>query len=288
MFCNPNVLSSTEEQSPVGRPARVVADQISDSSRGARQYRESTNLFLNIVDAEGTEKFRRGYRFIGSVTPLKSTKSDPRIVGVSAEEESRTRSGSTKQLAADLRILNGETDTAETPTLQANSGVARPRTFAPAWWMWATILVIAVALLLGIFWWHRPLPQPRIVATRQLTHDSALKQALVTDGNRIYFVEKFWQTARLAQVSVSGGEVSFINSGTSLPDLGDISPDGFARQRLNVSRIVRVIPSTCRSLFTAAFSPCSKSTKVSEGHSSRRSSSRVTNSPGRVRSILRI
>lgn len=169
---------------------------------------------------------RRGYRFIGSVTPLKSTKDDTQIIGVSAEEESRTRSGSTKQRAADLRPLNGETDTAETPTLQANSGVARPRTFAPAWWMWATTLVIAVALLLGISWWHRPLPQPRIVATRQLTHDSALKQSLVSDGNRIYFVEKFWQTARLAQVSVSGGEVSFINSGTSLPDLGDISPDG--------------------------------------------------------------
>ena len=40
---------------------------------------------------------RRGYRFIGSVTPLKSPESDPRIIGVSAEEESRTRSGSTKK-----------------------------------------------------------------------------------------------------------------------------------------------------------------------------------------------
>ena len=35
-----------------------MADQISDSSRGARHYRESTNLFLNIVGADGAEKFR--------------------------------------------------------------------------------------------------------------------------------------------------------------------------------------------------------------------------------------
>ena len=169
---------------------------------------------------------RRGYRFIGSVTSLKSTKGDPRIIGVSPEEESGTRSQSATQPAADFRHLSCETDTAETPTLQANSGVARPRTFAPVWWMWATALVIAGSLLLGIFLWHRSLLQPRIVATRQLTHDSAHKICLVSDGNRIYFVERFWQTARLAQVSVAGGEVSVINTGTSLPDLGAISPDG--------------------------------------------------------------
>jgi len=166
----------------------------------------------------------RGYRFIGSVTPLKSTNGETQIIGVSPGEESRSGNESAKKLAADLRY--GETETAETPTLQANAGVARPRTFAPAWWMWATALVIAVALVLSVFWWYRPLPQPRIVATRQLTHDSMLKQSLVTDGNRIYFVEKSWQTARLAQVSAAGGEVSVIDTGTALPDLGAISPDG--------------------------------------------------------------
>ena len=58
MFCNPNVISSTEEQFSVRRPARVVADQISDSARDARQYGKNANLFLNVVDADGAEKFR--------------------------------------------------------------------------------------------------------------------------------------------------------------------------------------------------------------------------------------
>ncbi len=40
-------------------------------------------------------------------------------------------------------------------------------------------------------------------------------------------------------------------------------------------------PSTSRRRLTAAFSPCSKSTKVSSGQSRLRSSSRVTSSPGR-------
>ena len=170
---------------------------------------------------------RRGYRFIGWVTPMKSRKGDPAVIGVSREKESKTHSESAKQLAADLRHSNLRTNTAEALTLLPNSGAARPRTFGLAWRMWAVALgIISVTLLLGIFWWYRPLAPPRIVATRQLTHDSALKQSLVTDGNRIYFLEKFWQTARLAQVSVNGGEVSVINTGTLLPDLGAVSPDG--------------------------------------------------------------
>jgi Tol biopolymer transport system component/DNA-binding winged helix-turn-helix (wHTH) protein len=167
---------------------------------------------------------RRGYRFIGSGLPLKTTKGDPQVIGASPKEESRTRSESAEPVAAALRPC--EAEASETPTLQAVAAVGRPRTFAPAFWVFASALVIAVVLLLGIFWWHRPLSQPRIVGTRQLTHDSAHKGTLVTDGNRIYFVERFWQTARLAQVSVAGGEVSVMNTGPAIPDLGGISPDG--------------------------------------------------------------
>ena len=167
---------------------------------------------------------RRGYRFIGRRTPLRSTDGDPRVIGLSPKEESRTHSESAEPVAAALRPC--EAETAETLTLQAVAAVGRPRILAPGWRVWATALVIAVALLLGIFWWYRPLPQPRIVRTRQLTHDSVRKRCLMTDGSRIYFIEEFWQTSRLAQVSVAGGEVSLINTGSSVPDLGDISPDG--------------------------------------------------------------
>ena len=164
---------------------------------------------------------RRGYRFIGEVTPIKGANGKSRLIGVSFDEKSRARTGSAEQLAPDLPSLN---DNAGSP-VQANVDVEKRISFAPALWI-SIALALMVALLLGVIWWRKPSPQPRILATRQLTHDSAHKGELMTDGNRIYFVEFLWQTHRLAQVSVAGGEVSFINTGPSVPDLGDISPDG--------------------------------------------------------------
>jgi Tol biopolymer transport system component/DNA-binding winged helix-turn-helix (wHTH) protein len=169
---------------------------------------------------------RYGYRFIGRVTPRKDRNSAPVIIEGPQEEDSRAGNDSPKQLGADFSHFDCEPDTAEIPTSQNDFEGARVRTSA-RWWLGATAaLVIAVAVMAGMLWRQRPLPQPRIVGTRQLTHDSILKRSLVTDGNRVYFVESFWQTARLAQVSIAGGEVSVINTGTPLPDLGAISPDG--------------------------------------------------------------
>ncbi len=108
---------------------------------------------------------RRGYRFIGSGTPPKGAKGDPRVIGLSPKEEPRTHSESAQQVAAAAALRPCEAETAEAQTLQAIARVARSRIFASGWWIWTTALVIVVALLLGIFWWHRPLPQPRIVGT---------------------------------------------------------------------------------------------------------------------------
>jgi len=166
---------------------------------------------------------RRGYRFIGGVTPTAGAKGQSGVIEVSSNQ--KVRSDSAERLAADSPYLNCETDTAGTDALQPKFDAERRTISGSALWI-SVPLVLIVALLLGIFWWHRPLPQPRIVATRQLTHDGVRKRSLMTDGNRIYFVEEFWQTSRLAQVSVAGGEVSLINTGSSVPDLGDISPDG--------------------------------------------------------------
>lgn len=169
---------------------------------------------------------RFGYRFIGSVTPRKDRNSALVIIE-GHQEDSRAGNDSSKQLGTDLSHFDCETDTAEIPPSQNDFEVARLRTSARRWWRGATAaLGVAVAVMAAILWWRWPLSQPRIAGTRQLTHDSVLKRSLVTDGNRIYFVESFWQTARLAQVSIAGGEVSVINTGTPLPDLGAISPDG--------------------------------------------------------------
>ena len=53
------------------------------------------------------------------------------------------------------------------------------------------------------------------------------RHRLVTDGMRVYFDEFTGDTTRIAQVSVKGGDVSYLD--TPLipnPRVADISPDG--------------------------------------------------------------
>ena len=129
-------------------------------------------------------------------------------------------------IRSDLKRLKRDTETSKSQPAHSVSGIASTRGLPSHLWIWAASLAIAVAAILGIVWWRTPLPSPRILATKQLTHDSAQKGSLMTDGSRIYFVEGFGPSDRLAQVSVAGGEVAVINSGSSLPYLSSISPDG--------------------------------------------------------------
>jgi hypothetical protein len=50
------------------------------------------------------------------------------------------------------------------------------------------LAIIAIAAVLGILWLRTPLPAPRILATRQITHDSSQKFQLMTDGSRSQLV----------------------------------------------------------------------------------------------------
>src|SRR5262249_36052052 len=82
-----------------------------------------------------------------------------------------------------------------------------------------------------ILWLRSPLPPPRIVGSKQLTHDGLQKFGLVTDGNRIYFTESSGNSQSLAQVSIAGGDVAPLNvAGFNIagafPVLSDIAADG--------------------------------------------------------------
>jgi Tol biopolymer transport system component/DNA-binding winged helix-turn-helix (wHTH) protein len=85
--------------------------------------------------------------------------------------------------------------------------------------------VIAVGLAILIWFMHRPLPPPRIVAYTQITRDGHEKLLAGTDGSRIYFSE--FQPNSLNQVGVAGGEVAQIPAALSgFFWMLDISPDG--------------------------------------------------------------
>jgi DNA-binding winged helix-turn-helix (wHTH) protein len=94
---------------------------------------------------------------------------------------------------------------------------------AARWWKWTAVVVLAVlAVLLGL-WLRSPLPPPRVIASQELTNDGLLKESLVTDGSRIYFLENSNTAARIAQVSVTGGDTAPVDVPIAYPNVLDAS-----------------------------------------------------------------
>jgi serine/threonine protein kinase len=156
------------------------------------------------------------------------------IIHKCLEKDRDVRCQSASELRADLKRLKRDSDTAKSQPMQSasstssTSGLATPSPSLPASrrWIWAVgLAVVAVVATLGIAWMRAPLPPPRILATRQLTHDSTQKSQLMTDGSRIYFVESSGAIQNLAQVSATGGEVATVSSGSSAFPTS-LSPDG--------------------------------------------------------------
>src|ERR1035437_10522227 len=94
---------------------------------------------------------------------------------------------------------------------------------AARWWKWTAVVVLAVlAVLLGL-WLRSPLPRARVIASQELTNDGLLKESLVTDGSRIYFLENSNTAARIAQVSVTGGDTAPVDVPIAYPNVLDAS-----------------------------------------------------------------
>jgi Tol biopolymer transport system component/DNA-binding winged helix-turn-helix (wHTH) protein len=120
-------------------------------------------------------------------------------------------------------------DAVVAPLSSAAVEVAEPRTILRHRKLWKTTAPAAlmVIFLVGIFWWlGRPLPQPRVLNTTQITHDGIPKHdVILTDGSRLYFIETNGAHTFLAQASVTGGDTSVIPTPLANIGLMDISAD---------------------------------------------------------------
>ena len=97
--------------------------------------------------------------------------------------------------------------------------------FSPRALLWVVpVVLIAIAVAM---WLTTPTP-PRILGFTQITHDGLAKGSLLTDGERLYFVELRGEHFSIAQVSVRAGETSLLP--TPFPEVfpPDIAADGSA------------------------------------------------------------
>ena len=149
-----------------------------------------------------------------------------RIIRKALEKDREVRYQSAAELRADLKRLKRDTDSGKTlAEHSAAVDTATHRTGA-RWPLYVVLLAVVAGTMALIVWLRSPLPPPRIVGSKQLTHDGLQKSGLITDGNRIYFTESSGPRAALAQVSVAGGQVAPLETGMTFPLISDIAPDG--------------------------------------------------------------
>jgi serine/threonine protein kinase len=152
------------------------------------------------------------------------------ILAKALEKDLSLRYQTAAELRADLKRLKRDLDLDPSGVAAAALGALEevPEQHALSrWqtWILAGGALITLAVILG-YLPTRPVAEPRVLRTVQLTNTNRPKSSVVTDGSRLYFIEG---QSRLSQTSVTGGETFPVPN--SLEDTGfsnvfDISPDG--------------------------------------------------------------
>jgi eukaryotic-like serine/threonine-protein kinase len=149
-----------------------------------------------------------------------------RVVKRCLEKNPEERFQSASDLAFALQALS-DSDSAEGAVVSARHRSRRT-------WSWTAVAggaVAALAAALVLAWWRTPPAVPVVESVTQLTDDGEPKQGhnvLYTDGSRLYFYEGSIGSWKIAQVSVTGGPISLIDTKLADPAIVGLPPDGSA------------------------------------------------------------
>ena len=147
-----------------------------------------------------------------------------RIINKALEKDLDIRFQSAAEMRADLKRLKRDTSSGkisfvpprEVAGKQAKRGIG----------LWVAVSAAALLVASAVVWFLKPVQQPRVTGSTQLTHDGKSKGSAVTDGSRIYFTEENTEgKAVLTQVSVSGGEILETPGPVNFFQFEDIAPD---------------------------------------------------------------
>ena len=174
---------------------------------------------------------KRGYRFIA---PVELSLPDPPTPASVVIAKERAPVAAIPAKPADIRpapLLTLVWDAAAAhPDKSADEAGNKSGEVHGTKWRWLAAGACAAALTAGVaFWWMQP-PAPAVVeGIKQVTDDGQPKgvfNSLQTDGTRLYFNEGRRGNLQIAQVAVSGGQVSMIPTTLIDPQPGGVAPDG--------------------------------------------------------------
>lgn len=169
---------------------------------------------------------RRGYRFIA---PVEQSFAERPVAPIARRA---TAAGAPPQLMANEGSRTGHVPA---PIMLPQPVPGRPEIVsfperprqAGASRLKIALLAATLAVVGFVAYLWRPSPSaPRLLRTFQITHSGRATEKMVTDGTRIYFVERVGGHYGLAQVGLQGGESSPIPTPFPNTSLQDISPDG--------------------------------------------------------------
>jgi eukaryotic-like serine/threonine-protein kinase len=197
-------------------------------SFGAVLYEMATGLLPFAGDTSAAV-----FNAILNKPPLSASRLNPalpeeltRIIGKALEKDRDVRYQSAAEMRADLKRLKRDTDSGKTLAEHPDAGASSTRQKRTRWLLYAALLVLVLCLVPLFAWLRSPLPPPRILGSKQLTHDGLPKFNLLTDGSRIYFVESLGTRNVISLVSTAGGEVAHIDVPNVNPYITAVSPDG--------------------------------------------------------------
>jgi len=167
---------------------------------------------------------RRGYRFIAQVE-IRDTSNGRAIPQA---DDAASMSSTTDEVAAHLTAAPPSAAVFPVPTAtRSASAFLRRRASDRVRWVSRSVFGGVLTLAAFLLWWYTPLPAPQVTRVDHLTTTARIDTPvkLVSDGVRLYYMERDGDHWNLMETAVTGGEGQRVETGATSALAMDVSPD---------------------------------------------------------------